>query len=200
MPAWAGGTVQGPRCTLGLVVLVQAEGRGAVLGEKGSRLGEGGLPCRKWSLGIGVANTLDSGYYGLNQGRAGQGFGHEDPDMCSRLCLAETQRSGTWVRLPADLSPPVVEFDSCACLHILHCTQILYHLSHQGSPSNQNFGVWSRMFYCKAVIGNNKSDPILGQLFHYNLCSLWFLLWVKNVAYSLKYTGEPIIKSLPFKS
>ena len=76
MPTWAGGTVQGPRCTLGLVVLVQAEGRGPVLGEKGSRLR--GLPCRKWTLDIGVANTLDSGCCGLNQGRDRQGLGHED--------------------------------------------------------------------------------------------------------------------------
>lgn len=38
----------------------------------------GGLPCSKWTLGIGVANTLDSGCCGLNQGRERQGLGHED--------------------------------------------------------------------------------------------------------------------------
>ena len=68
-----------------------------------------------------------------------------------------------------------------------------------GKPVKPKFWSLEQKFYCKAVKGNNKSDPILGQLFYYNLCSLWFLLWVKNVAYSLKYTREPIIKSLPFK-
>ena len=35
--------------------------------------------------------------------------------------------------------------------------------------------------------------------FYFNLCILLLLLQVKNVAYSLKYTGEPILEALTFK-
>ena len=35
--------------------------------------------------------------------------------------------------------------------------------------------------------------------FYFNFCILLFLLQVKNVAYSLTYTGQPILKALTFK-
>ena len=43
---------------------------------------------------------------------------------------------------------------------------------------------------CSLVIGKNKSDSIL-DLFYSHVCILLLLLQVKNVASSLKYTGEP---------
>ena len=49
------------------------------------------------------------------------------------------------------------------------------------------------------VIRKNKSDSML-DLFclTFNLCILLLLLQVKNIAYSLKHTGEPILKALTF--
>ena len=44
------------------------------------------------------------------------------------------------------------------------------------------------------VIGKNKSDSILDLFLLFNFYIL--LLSVKNVAYSLEYTGQPILKTL----
>ena len=44
------------------------------------------------------------------------------------------------------------------------------------------------------VIGKNKSDSVLDLFLLFNFCIL--LLSVKNVAYSVKYTGQPILKVL----
>ena len=50
-----------------------------------------------------------------------------------------------------------------------------------------------------SVTAKNKYDSIYWVCFFYfNLCILLLLLKVKNVAYSKKYAGQPILKALIF--
>ena len=49
------------------------------------------------------------------------------------------------------------------------------------------------------VIGKNKPGSVVDVFVYFTLCIQLLLLRVKNVAYSLKYTGQPALKVLTFK-
>ena len=57
------------------------------------------------------------------------------------------------------------------------------------------------VFYecCQSVIGKTNLTSYWICFFDFSLCSLLPLLQVQNVAYSLKDTGQPVLKALTFK-